>query len=111
MLMQKPRMLPLRSFSVKAFGKEIATINEYFDGTKGGEATSFSGSETYTGQTLEDAKFNSDFYGFLNWKDKVKKAEIVKLDKVDDEEVYVVSLEPEKASAITYYISTKTFCL
>ncbi len=97
------------SVSVNAFGKEIATIRDYFDGTKGGEEYSFGPDEEYTGKRLEDIKFGNDFYGLVSWKDNLEKAEIVKMDKIGDEEVYVVSLEPKNASKITMYISTKTF--
>ena len=97
------------SMKITALGKQIATIDDYFDGTGGGEKTSFSRDEIYTGTSLEDAKFGSDFYSFLNLKEKLKSAEVVRTDKVGDEEVYVLRLEPKAASGITYYISTKTF--
>ena len=95
--------------TITALGKKIATIEEYFDGTGGGEKTSFSRDETYTGQRLEDVKYGADFYKFLDWKKDLKSAEITGVQKVGDEEVYVVKIQPEKASALTYYISTKTF--
>ncbi len=97
------------SLKVMALGKEIATIQDYFNGTSGGSIMSFSPDDTLTGQRLEDAKFNNDFYSFVNWKEKIKKAEITGMGKVGDEEVYIFVIEPEKASKITYHISTKTF--
>jgi CubicO group peptidase (beta-lactamase class C family) len=95
--------------TIDAFGKRIAEINDYFDGEKGGETYSFGPDEVYTGQRLEDIKFGNDFHGLLDWKDKLKKASIVKTDKIGEEEVYVVLLEPEKASPVTMFISTKSF--
>lgn len=95
--------------TVDVFGKRIATMSEYFDGTQGGEYQSFARDEKYTGKRLEDVKFNNDFYNMLDWKDKLKKAEIIKTDKIDDEEVYVVAVEPKNASRIVMYISAKTF--
>lgn len=94
---------------ITALGKNIATIQEYFDGTHGGEKATFSEAETYTGQKLEDAKYNANFYGILDWKKDNTKAEITGMQKVGDEETYVVKIKPEKANATTYYISTKTF--
>ena len=92
-----------------ALGKPIATTFEYFDGTAGGDWTSFSPSDTYAGQRLEDIKLNSDFYGLLNWKGNLKSSEIKGLEKVNGEDAYVVVLHPEKASDVTYFISAKTF--
>jgi len=95
--------------TLTAVGKEIATIDEYFDGTAGGEFFSFAPSDTYTGQRLEDARLQNDFYGYLNWKTGLKSAEVTGTEKVGDEEAYVVVAKYEKASDMTHYISTKTF--
>lgn len=94
---------------ITALGKNIAAIDEYFDGTNGGEKTTFSEAETYTGQRLADAKYNANFYGIIDWNKDGAKAEITKTEKVGDEETYVVRIKPEKANAVTYFISTKTF--
>ena len=50
--------------TVTAFGKKIATLDDYFDGANGGEIVSFAPAEIYTGQRLEDAKYNANFYAF-----------------------------------------------
>lgn len=95
--------------TIDVFGKRIATIRDYFDGTNGGEEVSFSENEEYTGKRLEDVKFGSSFNGLLDWKSELKKAEIVKKDKIGEEEVYILSLEPKNASRIIMYVSAKTF--
>lgn len=95
--------------TLTAAGKDIASIRDYFDGTGGGESYSFASTDTYTGQRLEDVKLQSDFYGWLNWKNGLKSAEVKGTEKVGDEDVYVVATHYEKASDITYYISAKTF--
>lgn len=92
-----------------ALGKPIATDFGYFDGTTGGEILSFLPSEVYTGKRLEDLKLENDFYGLVNWKNGLKSSEVTGMEKVGDEEAYVVVFRPEKASEYTYYISTKTF--
>ncbi|MCU1288135.1 MAG: hypothetical protein JWN60_364 [Acidobacteria bacterium] len=95
--------------TLTALGKTIATSFEYFDGTTAGDWTSFSPADTFTGQRLEDIKYENDFYGLLNWKQNLKSSEITGTEKIGGEEVYVVVLRPEKAGEVTYYISTKTF--
>jgi hypothetical protein len=95
--------------TLTALGKPIADVRDYFDGAGGSETTSFSPADVYTGQRLEDVKYENDFYGLANWKTGLKKAEIKGTEKIGEEETYVVKIQPEKASEVTYYISTKTF--
>jgi CubicO group peptidase (beta-lactamase class C family) len=92
-----------------ALGKKIGTIFEYFDGTTGGQETSFSPSDTYTGKQLANAKVASDFYGLLNWKTLFKSVEIKRMDKVGGEDVYVVVMTTEGGTPTTLFVSTKTF--
>lgn len=106
---QKAPNLYASDSTFTALGKPIATSFEYFDGREGGEATSFSPADSFTGRRLEDVKVENDFYGLLNWKSNLKSAEVSKIEKIGDEEAYVVTIRPEKASEYTYFISTKTF--
>lgn len=95
--------------NLTALGKPIAELRDYFDGANGGETASFASADIYTGQRLEDVRYKSDFYGLANWKTGLKRAEIKGIESVEREETYVVKIQPEKASEVTYYISTKTF--
>jgi hypothetical protein len=96
--------------TITALGKPIATISDYFNGSKGGEETSFAPAEEYTGKQLEDARINADFYGLINWRSNYKKAEIKGNAKIGDEDaIMVVVFEPEKGNKDTIYFSTKTF--
>lgn len=94
-----------------ALGKNIGTIDEYFDGKEGAEVASFAPGEEKAGKSLEDARINSDFYGVLNWKKLFKTIEIKRMSKVNDEDVYVVVKTPEKGNPVTDYISAKSFLL
>jgi hypothetical protein len=95
--------------TIRALGKNIGATFEYFDGTVGGQDTSFTPSETLTGKQLANAKISSDFYGLLNWKTQFKTVEIKRMAKVGDEDVYVVVMTPDEGTAITLYVSKKTF--
>ncbi len=95
--------------NLMALGKKVGSIFEYFDGTIGGQETSFSPSDTYTGKQLANAKAASDFYGLANWKTLFKSAEIKRMAKVGDEDVYVVVLTPHGGTPMSLFISTKTF--
>lgn len=96
---------------MSAIGKEIATGWEFFDGTSGEEAYTFSPVEKYTGKKLEDARLSADFYSMLDWKSKYKNITIARIAKVGDEEAYAVEFEPEKGTKFTEYYSTKTFLM
>ena len=105
-------MAPNKSGSettITALGKKIGSMKSFFDGNNGGQTTSFSREEIYTGKRLDDVRVASDFYPLLDWKNKYEKVNIERMGKVEDEEVYVVSVKPENASSFTLYISSKTF--
>ena len=95
--------------TMKAIGKEIAKGWEFFDGTNGEEAYTFSPVEKLAGRRLEDTRLGSDFYSMLDWKSKYKTITVKRIAKVGDEDAYAVEFEPEKGTKFTEYYSTKTF--
>ena len=97
------------SITLKALGKNIGSITEYFDGSGGGQVTSFTPEEIFTGKRLADVKRDADFYSVLNWTKNFTKLAIKRMSKVGDEDVYVLELVPEKGTPVTVYISTKSF--
>ncbi len=108
---QKLRTSRRRTLSFKAIGKEIAKSWEYFDGTSGEEATTFSPVEKLAGKRLEDTRLAADIHGMLDWKSKYKAITVKRIAKVGDEEAYAVEFEPEKGTKFTEYYSTKTFLM
>ena len=92
-----------------ALGKKIGTQISFFDGSGGGEVSSFSSPDNYSGKRLEDIRAAADFYDVLNWKTNYKTITVKKLAKVGDEDVYVVERRSEKGTPVTDYISTKSF--
>ena len=92
-----------------ALGKNLGSMVSYFDGTSGGEVLSFSPAQTYSGKRLEDIKAASDFYDLLNWKKNYQSITFKKMGKVGEEDVYIIERKNEKGTAITDYISTKSF--
>ena len=97
------------TMTLKALGKEIGNIFVYFDGSSGGEFTSFTPEDVFTGKELADAKRDSDFYGALNWKQNYQTIAITRTTKVGDEDAYLVDLTPDKGNRVSVYISTKSF--
>lgn len=97
--------------TMTAVGKTIAKGWEFFDGANGEEVYTFAPLQKLAGKQLEDAKLNSDFYGLLDWKTNYKTVEVKGIEKVGDEECYVVDFTPEKGTKVTEFYSTKTFLL
>lgn len=92
-----------------ALGKVIGKAYEYFDGTNGDEATSFSPTEKYAGLKLDNALLAADFYGVLNWDKNFSAIEIQSVVKVDGKDTYAVKFTPKKGTEFTVYYSTETF--
>ncbi len=97
--------------TMTAVGKTIAKGWEYFDGANGETAYTFMPTSKLSGKGLEDARLNSDFLSLLNWKTNYKTVEVKEMEKVGDEECYVVEFTPEKGTKVTELYSTKTFLL
>src|SRR5215213_1117075 len=92
-------------------GKNIGSVREYFDGSKGGVEASFSNAEPYDEKQVDDARVDSDFYQLLNWKALFKEAAVRGKSKVGDEDVYVIVKTPHKGGPVTEYVSAKSFLI
>jgi CubicO group peptidase (beta-lactamase class C family) len=90
-------------------GKKIGTIRDYYDGTGAAAETSFGPAAPRSGKGLADARIAADFAPELNWKSLFKSVTITKMEKVGDEEAYVVQKTPEEGNPVTDHISAKTF--
>lgn len=106
---EKAPNMSASAITVTALGKPIATVEDYFDGTTSIERNSFSPEDRNTGKRLEDIKLANDFYGLADWKENFKDVKVESIEKVGEEEAYKVVFKSDKASDVTYYISTKTF--
>lgn len=92
-----------------ALGKEIGKTFEYLNAWSGGQKTSFSPEEVYSGRRLEDMKLENGFYGLLDWRQGLKDHKVKGIEKVGPEEVWVVELTPQSGNPYRLYFSVKTF--
>ncbi len=92
----------------RAQGKTISWAHEFFDGNTGADEDSFELTVPLSASALDDRRVQDDFYGDLNWKTMYAKLEIVKLEKVGDEEAYALKKTLKSGTSTTDYISTKT---
>ncbi len=96
--------------TLKAVGKKIGTIREYFDGVQGGDETSFSPSEPKAPSEVENSKVEDDFYRqHLDWKKLFQNVTIKKMAKIGGEEVFVVVKTPPKGPPVVDYVSATSY--
>ena len=110
-LSQKMPDLKTNFFTLNALGKPLGTIREYFDGTTGGVISSFLPPGTKSQAELTQEQAASDFYAPLNWQKLYKKVEIAGTTKIGGEDAYIVAKTLNDNSAMTDYISAKTYLL
>src|ERR1043165_668004 len=100
------------NLTLMALGKQVGTIHDDFDGQQGVFESSFSPPHVKSGEELQNARLQSDFYQqVVNWKKLFAEISIKEISKVGSEDVYVVTKQPHAGSPITDYISTTTFLL
>ena len=92
-----------------ALGKTIGKAYEYFDGTKGDEASSFAPTDVWAGLKLDNSQLAADFYGMLKWDENFSAINIQSVVKVNGKDTYAVKFTPKKGTEYTVYFSTETF--
>jgi CubicO group peptidase (beta-lactamase class C family) len=97
--------------TLMAAGKRIGTIRDCFNGKVGSTEVSFSASEWKRGKALANAAAQAAFFPELDWKKLFKSVSISRIERVNDEECYVVEQTIDKGDRNVGYYSTKSFLL
>jgi CubicO group peptidase (beta-lactamase class C family) len=92
-----------------AAGKRIATVRTYFDGTQGGQETSFGQDSAFTGEELENLRRDASLDALLDFRRLYKSAAIAKRAMVGDEVVFVIEALSAGATRDLYSVSARTF--
>ena len=100
-----------QTVTLLAAGRKIATTRSYFNGKQGGSEISFASSTPTPDSKIAEARLSGDFYRELNWKTDFKTIIIKGIEKLGDEEVYVVEKTPEKGDLVVERYAVKTFLL
>lgn len=85
---------------------ELPNIGKFVEATDGKNAWELNlvtGNRLKEGQELENALFEADFNGDVNWEKRYKKVEVVGVENVDGKPAYKVVCTPEKAFPRTNY--------
>ena len=85
---------------------DISGIGKMVEGTDGKNAWSVSavqGNRVKEGKELDEALFDAELHGELNWQKRYKKVETVGIADVEGKQAYKVIATPEKATPRTMY--------
>lgn len=96
---------------LRAIGKKIGQTREYFNGKSGGTEASFVPTSIKREEELAEAERSHLLYSVLEAKRLFKEIIITGIEKVNEEETYVVEKKPEKGMPVREFFSTKTFRL
>lgn len=95
--------------TLTALGKRIGATFEYVNPLSGGSFTSFTPGETFSGKRLADRQRENSLYTLIDWKLGVKSYRLRGLEKVGDEEAWVIELIPESGTPYSLYVSVESY--
>jgi CubicO group peptidase (beta-lactamase class C family) len=94
----------------RAIGRRFGASLDYVDGKSGWGGISFATGDAKEGKELQDALLMSNVDAEINWKKWFKSVKIVREQKVNGTDTYVVEKEPLKGgSKITEFVAKDTF--
>ncbi len=94
---------------LRAAGKRIGEIHDFFNGEVGLQETTFSQPQRPSASAIATQKLEADFYPELNWRTLFKTVRISRAATLDGEETLVAELTPEKGPPVEIWISTRTY--
>jgi CubicO group peptidase (beta-lactamase class C family) len=94
-----------------AAGKPIGRLRTYFDGTRGGQETTFGQDATYTADESDKANRTSALHAILDLRRLYSEIKIRREDTVDGESAFVLQLRPKSGSPVKLFASSRTFLI
>jgi hypothetical protein len=91
--------------------RNIGHLRTYFDGSRGGQETTFGQDSTLTGDEIEPARRKSALHLILDLRDLFTEIKVEGEKTFDREAAYVVRLRPKRGSAATLLVSARTALL
>lgn len=102
---------PNKFVVTQTFG-QMGSFTQGFDGKTGWELSPMTGgARKMEGPELEMLKREASFNSFLKWKTLYKKAEMLGLRKVGNQQAYAIRFTPASGKPVTQYYDAKTFLL
>jgi len=91
-----------------AAGTWIGRVRVFFDGTQGGQETTFGQDQTYGDEENERARRESLLHPMLDLTKAYKDVRVRGTGKVGDEETWVLDLTPARGAAASWHVSQRT---
>jgi CubicO group peptidase (beta-lactamase class C family) len=91
-----------------AAGKSIGRVRSFFDGTRGGQNTTFGQDAMYTGDELERMRRKSTFHAILEARNLYSQIAVDRQERLGGEETLVLKLTPKSGPAVSLFVSART---
>jgi hypothetical protein len=91
-----------------AAGREIGRVRIYFDGTAGGQETTFGQDYIHDAAQNRRARRDSAFSPLLEIRDLYRELRVVDSGTVDGAKTYVLELVPEEGETVRLHVSART---
>ena len=91
-----------------AADKPIGQVRTYFDGTRGGQETTFGQDSTYSGDELERVRRDSARYPILDARAHYARVTVDRTETLNGEETFVVKLVPKNGPVVFLFVSKRT---
>src|SRR5262249_15597304 len=91
-----------------AAGKSIGRVRSFFDGTRGGQETTFGQDATYTGDELERMRRKSVAHVILELRNLYRQLAVDRQETLGGEPAFVLKLIPKSGPAVSLFVSART---
>lgn len=91
-----------------AAGVPIGSVRVFFDGTRGGQETTFGQDETYGEEENERARREAILHPLLDLKKAYKDIRLQRTGMIAGEETWVLDLTPARGDAVAWQVSKRT---
>jgi hypothetical protein len=91
-----------------AAGKQIGSVRTFFDGSRGGQKTSFGQDSTLTDDEIEQTRRDAALHPILDIRHFYKEVKVERKAILFGEDAYVVRLTPKSGAPVLLYVSSRT---
>jgi len=91
-----------------AAGKTIGRVRIFFDGSRGGQETTFGQDSAFSDEESERARRDNAWHALLDLKRLYDEVKVEKRMTIDDEDTYAVKLTPRRGKPVLLYVSART---
>jgi CubicO group peptidase (beta-lactamase class C family) len=91
-----------------AAGTRIGSVRVFYDGTRGGQETTFGQDETYGDEENDRARREAILHPLLDLTRAYKDVRLQRTGLIGGEETYVLDLTPARGAAVVWHVSKRT---